>query len=72
MTDFDVLLIFTCSISIGTMLGFMGGYKLGCRSGATQKRAEVVAGMNALLESEDLKIYVKKDSTFQWSHLFRN
>jgi hypothetical protein len=46
------------------MLGFMGGYRLGQKSGAAQKRAELVAGMDALLESEDLKIYVKKGSPF--------
>jgi len=64
MTDFNVLVIFTCGVSIGTMLGFMGGYKLGRKTGASQKRAELVAGMDALLESEDLKIYIKKGSTF--------
>jgi hypothetical protein len=47
MTDFDVLVIFTCGVSIGTMLGFMGGYKLG----GAAKRKRIVGALDELFDT---------------------
>lgn len=56
-----IFAIFMSLIVLAAMLLCLGiGYQWGARG----KRAELVAGMDALLESEDVKIYVKKGSPF--------
>lgn len=55
---------FCLGIVIGGFIASHYAWKDGYKKGASEKRASLVAGMDALLESEDLKIYVKKGSSF--------
>lgn len=60
MIPFVILAAFLCGLLVGAAVAFNYGYK----QGAENKRQTLVKGMDALLESEDLKIYVKKGSSF--------
>lgn len=55
---------FCLGILVGGGIAAHYSWKNGYRTGAAEKRAELVAGMDALLDSEDLKVYVKKGSPF--------
>ena len=55
---FALFMAFIVGCAMLTCLG------IGYQWGAQGKRAQLIAGMDALLESEDLKIYVKKGSSF--------
>lgn len=57
-------MIFALFMSFITGCAMLTCLGIGYQWGARDKRAQLVAGMDALLESEDLKIYVKKGSSF--------
>lgn len=58
------VITFCAGVVVGIFIASHYSWRNGYKTGAAEKRAELVAGMDALLESEDLKIYVKKGSPF--------
>ena len=57
---FVTTVVFVCGVGIGLLIGYLQGYKAGSES----KRQTLIKGMDALLENDEIKIYVKKGSTF--------
>ena len=57
-------MLFALFMSFLVLAAMILCFGIGYQWGARDKRAELVAGMDALLDSEDLKIYVKKGSSF--------
>lgn len=58
------VLTFCAGVVVGIFIASHYAWRAGYKTGAAEKRAELVAGMDALLENDEIKIYVKKGSTF--------